>query len=349
MALLLMFSAPSGWAAAVDMGEPFPEVQLQQPVSQVAKDYLGLAAGEGFTLSQIKGEVVLVELLNVLCPHCRKQTGPYNDLFQMIEEDPQTRGRIKLVGVAVANSDAQIEDFVDVYGVLYPVIPDYDFTVHRAVRGGQTPLSIYVRQDRPGQPGMVAGHHLGEDHDMPVLFAYLKDLLGMRPADFDGLAEPVPEMLDPDPPLPPDQLAEIAEKAFVKLGTTTDFKTLQLDIRYPVYAAKVKGRKLFAAVVSRSAICDVCHNVHYLVLFDGDGKLQAFEAIHLTSYGNVDWTEPQVQQMRKRVVGGRLGDAWEFAPDVDAVSSATMTSAIIFDSLRHGGELLQALERAGLR
>ena len=48
--------------------------------------------------------ITLVELLNVLCPRCRKQTKPYTELYAMLEADPATRGRIKMLGVAVARN-----------------------------------------------------------------------------------------------------------------------------------------------------------------------------------------------------------------------------------------------------
>ncbi len=85
--LVLLLVAPYSPALAgrcIDMGERFPEIALPQPHQEHQRTYLGLAPGKTFTLSQVGGEVVLVEILNVLCPHCKKQTLPYNKLFQMI-------------------------------------------------------------------------------------------------------------------------------------------------------------------------------------------------------------------------------------------------------------------------
>jgi hypothetical protein len=52
--------------------------------------------------------------------------------------------------------------------------------------------------------------------------------------------------------------------------------------------------------------------------------------------------------MRRRVVGRYLTVPHAYDPRVDAVTSATITSAIIFDSLEQGEGLLQELREQGL-
>jgi len=341
-------------AAAIGMGETFPEVALPSPQDKAGQAYLGLPAGqEKFTLSQVDARVVLVELLNVLCPHCRKQTKPYNQLFQLLQQDPVTRGKVKMLGVAVANSHEQIDDFVTVYGVAFPVVSDERFLLHRALRAGQTPLSLYVLLDPPGQPGIVAGTQLGEDDQVAQLFAYLKDLLTMQRGDFAGLA---PE--EEAAPLPPPIAGVELEKRMARIlraqgEALADFHQLQLPSARPVWTGQVKTaggeRRLYAVLIGRSAICDVCHDVHFIYLFDRQGRIVAFEPLHLTKYGNVLWDDREIEQLRHRVVGRRLDGNWRFDPQVDAVTSATMTSAIIFDSLGLGEGLLQEIRAAEVR
>lgn len=341
--LLAALQSPVSAARRIDMGERFPEIALQQPLEAQEKDYLGLPPGETFTLSQVGGEVVLVEILNVLCPHCQKQTLPYNNLFQMIENDPQTRGKILMLGIAVGNSDLQIEDFIDIYSVDFPIVSDRSFKLHAAVGGGATPFSICLRRD-PDFPSVVAGTHLGEDKDMEGLFSYLKETLLLPASEFTGL--PVDESFEDttvEAFLPPELMAERIRKSFAVFGAVSKFEALELPSQRKVYRALVGERPLFAEVLARSAICDVCHNVHFYYLFDGQGKVVAFESLHLTRYGNIEWTQGEMAQMRKRVVGGYLTTPWNFDPPVDAVSRATMTSAIIFNSLDQGLALLKEL------
>ncbi len=354
MVLAVLTAAAS--AEPIQMGEPFPAVPLPAPADAGQRDYLGLEAAEPFTLDDVDGGVVLVEMLNVLCPHCVKQTVPYNRLYDMLAADPVTRGKIKMLGVAVANSDAQIDDFVVIYDVRYPVVPDRKFALHRAVRGGPTPFSIYVLRDEPDQVGVVAGTHLGEDHDMESLFNYLKYLLleadaGEFASLYDGQATATRTV--PEPPMPAEAIAEQVREAFAAQGDALeDFRRLDLPSGLWVYTASVRkdGRRqpLFAEVASRSAICDICHNVHFFYLFDPQGTVLAFEALHLTKYGNEEWDQAELAGFKQRVLGKRLAGAWDFDPQADAVTSATMTSAIIFDSLEQGQQLLEELREQGL-
>jgi len=352
--LLATLVASCLWAAPAEIGETFPEVPLPAPQNAAQRSYLGLADDAPFTLRQVEGKVVLVEMLNVLCPHCRKQTKPYNELYAMIEADPATRGKIKMLGVAVANDDEAIADFVDIYQVAFPVVSDRTFKLHRALRAGPTPFSLYVLRDAPGGSGVIAGTHLGEDHDMTALFAYLKELLAMPSSEFAGLAPETPDETEAlKPPQSPQEVAGMVEAAFAALGDGLQgFHSLTLPSGRELYTASVArdGRRqpLFAEVASRSAICDVCHSVHFFYVFDRDGRVLAFTPLHLTKYGNVEWSAADIEHFTTRVVGKKLGDPWDFDRKVDAVTSATMTSAIIFDDLSRGGELLRELHAAGL-
>jgi len=68
----------------------------------------------------------------------------------------------------------------------------------------------------------------------------------------------------------------------------------------------------------------------------------------LTKKGNKAWNDDDIVKMRKRLLGESISQRLLFNPEVDAVSSATITSAIIFDSLSQGASLLKELEKMGL-
>lgn len=347
LATLLLVPLSASAVRKIDMGQTFPNLSLPQPESSAHRAYLGLPAAESFTLSQVRAKVILVEMLNVLCPHCQKQTLYYNQLFDMIEQDSDTRGKIRMLGVAVGNNQEQIDDFVDIYAVDFPIVSDGDFRLHTAIGGGPTPFSIYLRSDT-GELPVVAGTHLGEDKDMEDLFTYLKETMTLPRSEFANLPQ------DDDPPektiepfLPPDLMAKRMTQSFAAFGTVDQFAAVPLTSGRRVYRAKVDGKWLFAEILARSAICDVCHNVHFYYLFDSAGQVRAFEPLHLTRYGNIEWNAKEVARMRNRILGRYLATSWNFDPQVDAVSSATMTSAIIFNSLAQGESLMRELKQGG--
>ncbi len=351
--LVTLLAGPATAAPLLQMGDPFPEVLMPSPADSAARQYLGLPAATTFTLSEVPGEVVLVEILNVLCPHCQRQTKPYNELYRRLQMDPATRCRVRMLGVAVGNTPEQIDDFVTVYGVLFPVVPDTRFHMHRATGGSRTPFSIYVRQGPAGKAGVVAGTQLGEDPAVDDLFAYLKDVAGMAPADFSRFAgSEAPEQVKVAPILPPAELQERVRQVLAARGPLAGLERVELPGDRQVYTALAgppgQQERFFAEVVSRASICDVCHDVHFIYAFDTRGKVGDFAPLHLTKYGNVEWNDAEVEKMRRRVVGQYLRAPRPFDPQLDAVTRATMTSAIIFDQLARGEELMDQLQQRGL-
>ncbi len=336
-------------------GDVFPPVEMPVPENPSDRIYLGLEGKTGlFSLTDVNGDVVLVEILNVYCPHCQAQTDPYNRLFQLISEDPETRGRIRMLGVAVANDQREVKIFRKKYEVPFPMIADPRFQVHQAVGGSATPFTIFVRQAPGGGPGIVADTHLGTDFDHEALFARLRRLMRadpetVRAGEWREKASP-PEV---EPILPPAALAARAKEGFQKLsGDLIDFERVSVPSGRKVYTALMQDgeqkRRYFAEVVSRPSICDVCHDVHFIYFFDASGEVLHFVPLKLAKYGNKNWSASDIDRMRERVVGRPLGESFLFDARVDAVSSATISSAMIFDSLYQGEFLLQELKRKGL-
>ena len=336
-------------------GALFPEIALPTPVDPARRAYLGLGDQPTFRLSEVDAEVVLFELLSVYCPHCQMQAPSYNELYRMIEADPATRGRIKLLGIGVASQWEEIDRFTSGFQVPFPILPDPEFAVWRAVGGTATPLSLYIRQRHPEQPGIVAATHLGLNTHYRELFAELKSLASTEP---DTLRKKPAQSQKSHPAirqiLTPEELESRVRRAFIaSADRIVDLSPVALPSGRDVFRALVETggnrQSLFAEVVSRTSICDICHDVHFIYLFTPEGEVVGFLPLQLTKYGNVDWNEAEVATMRRRLLGRSLASPRPFSAKVDAITSATMTSAIIFDSLAQGPALLTELAAKGLR
>jgi hypothetical protein len=351
---LLIAPAAAQDSDIVAFGDPFPEIRRPVPTDPAARAYLGIPAGEIFTPSQVRAEVMLVELLNVHCPHCQMQTASFNELYQLIETNFGTRDRIKLLGIAVGNLAEEVQTFTQRYQVRFPVLADPRFQAYRAIGGSITPFSIYVRQDRPGQPGVVAGTHLGLNTRYEILYAELQRLAGVSVAELRRQGQAAERVRQAITPLFGEDEIEYRVRTAIAAtgGTIVDFTRLDLRSGRRVYQAVMrKGdhrARLFAEVTSRLSVCDICHDVHFIYVFASTGKVIGFEALQLTKYGNVNWNAGEVEKMRRRVIGRSLTVPHAYDPRVDAVTSATITSAIIFDSLDQGQALLQELAEQGL-
>jgi len=340
------------WAAkSISSGELFPEVLLPAPIDPDQRSYLGLIDDQPFTLQQIEGRVALIEVLNVHCPHCIKQTKPYNELYDMIEADPETNGKIKMLGVAVANDDEAIDDFIVIFGVHYPIISDHNFKLHSALRAGQTPFSLSLLRNQPGKSFVVTDTHLGNDFKMDELFDYLKDLLTMKSSDFTVSPQKV-DFVDNKllPPQSEKEISTLLQHAFAAQGDDlNNFHKLDLTSGRWVYTATLtkNGHRqpIFAEVSNRSAICDVCHSVHFFYIFDQTGLVLDFAPLQLTKIHNDDWDKTEVDHFARHIIGKNLDSNWDFDPKVDAVTGATMTSVIIFDEIGTGRALLEELQK----
>jgi len=343
----------AGPAAELRYGTPFPETSLSLPDSTPQKNYLGIDNPAHFTLSQVGGDIVLVEFLNVHCPHCQMQAPSYNELFKLIEASQAGKGRVKMLGIAVGNLPQEVETFRTAQQVQFPVVADPDFTIWRSIDGEATPYTVYVRQTKSGQAGIVAGSHLGLNTHYEALLAELLKLADTSPDTMLAAAVQATEKQDLIAKhFSQDELEYRVRNAFVATGGgIRDFAKLTLRSGRQVYAAQMQSgenqRMLFAEVVSRHSVCDICHDVLFIYIFDLQGQVYGFESLQLTKYGNVNWTSQEIATMRDKLLGKSLLQKHRYNPKVDAISSATITSAIIFDSLNQGKALLEELHEKG--
>lgn len=350
--LLTFFCTMATAQETIRPGAIFPELQLPTPVAAEDRYYLQLT-GDNFTPSQIKAELLLVEMLNVHCPHCQMQAPAYNELYKLIEANPETKGKIKILAFAAGNLSKEVEIFRQAYQVPFPILADADFRVWRALAGRATPLSIYVRQNQPGEAGIVSGIHYGLNTNYRQLYQSLIQMAATDPAELRlQAAAAVEKQRRIKPILSPQELEYRVRSAFTRLGRIEEITPLSLLSGRQVYSATIlngnQREQLFAEVTSRTSVCDVCHDVHFIYLFDRTARIIGFEPLQLTKYGNLNWNQREVEQMRTQVVGKYLTMPKPFDPTVDAISSATMTSAIIYDSLAQGEELINELQTLGL-
>lgn len=337
--------------STISTGYLFPELQFTSPTQAADKDYLGLDDQPYFSPSEINAQVVLFEFLNVHCPHCQKQAAVYNQLFDRIEQQPQLRQQIKMIGIAVGNQDKEILKFKQKYHVPFPIIADADFLYWRSIGGRSTPFTVYVRQARTGQKGVVAATHHGYNSQLNETYDRLLEIAG---ESVDDLLLPTadlePTTEDIVRPFNDKQLEIKVRTALAKHGTISNFE--QLSLKQTVYRALVRRaelqRTLYAAVVSRATVCDICHDVHFIYLFDAQLNLVDLEALQLTKYGNQKWSKRDLKQLRQQLKGRNLSQPFTFDPDVDAITSATITSAIIYDALNAANSLAEELRRKNL-
>lgn len=143
---VLVFNAqPIGANSTPRKGGTLPAIKLDVPKDPVHRSYLGLS-GEGlFDISQIKAEVVIIQIFSMYCPLCQREAFRVNELYENIEKNPNARGKLKLVGIGAGNSQFEVDIFLKTYEVPFPLFSDGDFSIHKSLGEVRTPYFIGLK------------------------------------------------------------------------------------------------------------------------------------------------------------------------------------------------------------
>jgi thiol-disulfide isomerase/thioredoxin len=157
-----------------EKGENLPAFNLPVPKNPAEKSYLGLLGDGFFRIQQIKARVVIVEIYSMYCPYCQKDAPGVNELYQRIENSPDLKNKVKLIGIGAGNTAFEVEAYRKTYQVPFPLFPDKDFTIHKACGEVRTPYFIIVKINEDGTHQIVhaqLGDYPGAD---PFLELVLK-------------------------------------------------------------------------------------------------------------------------------------------------------------------------------
>jgi hypothetical protein len=211
-----------------------------------------------------------------------------------------------------------------------------------------------VRQDPAKKPGLVAGTHLGVQYEEKAVFSEMQSLMDVELAMLreKGKKSEV-AIVHIKPVLTEEEIQTRIKKIFADEGKNLDsFEKIELKGGREVYTGVVhkdgKEIRLFARVISRPPPCDVCHDVHFIYVFDTSGEVLQFDPLQLTKYGNESFSKADVAKIRGRVLGKHIFEPFLFDAKVDSVTRATITSAVIFRGLNEGECLFEGLQEKGL-
>ena len=145
-------------------GEPFPDITLSMPEKSIQKEYLGLKGNGSFRPSQIKAELLIIEIFSMYCPYCQKEAPNVNELYRIISGREDIKNKIKIIGIGAGNTPLEVDVFRKQYAIEFPLFSDESFSVHTAIGGVRTPFFFVIRT-RPGEPGVIVYSNVGTLHD----------------------------------------------------------------------------------------------------------------------------------------------------------------------------------------
>ncbi len=165
-------STPAAHASAKlpAVGDTLPAFSMDAPDPKVAAE-LGLPSDKPFGLSDLKAELVLLEVLGVYCPQCHRQLPGFNSLAGRLRK-AGLAGRVVMLGLAAGGTPMEVNYLRSKGGYAFPVAPDPDFRAHKALGEPQTPFTMLVDKS-----GTVRFAHLGVIEDVDMLFARMRELV----------------------------------------------------------------------------------------------------------------------------------------------------------------------------
>ncbi len=341
-------------------GMALPAMRIAQDLTPEQRSYLGLPGrligmfmGKGFKVSDIRADVVVIEFFNVYCTSCQKQAPVMNEVYERVSTRADMRDRVRFFGIGAGNNQQEAAMFMRRYSIGFPMFPDPDFANYEAVgEPGATPLTIIARKH--GRELLVVSAHAGLVKNADVIMTAVRGALASTAETLLAQrtqAETAQSVKRPRIDL--DMSADEVEKAVLasmrRASGGDDSITGVRKVNYPrsgdIFVAEPAGTApaLYAQVVSRPPTCDVCHGVHFVLVFDDAGIVRDFEPLHLTKYGNVVWTTYDADFMRRHLIGLDVRQPFEFNPSIDSVTTATMTSVIIYNSAQRLHDVLREI------
>ena len=147
---LILFYALSPVQTHASQLEPqalWPAVTLQLPSDPALRHYIGVKAGDTFTVDDMASEVVVVEIFNMYCPFCQREATHVNELFTLVDGREDLNRRLKIIGIGVGNSNYEVDFYRRSYSVQFPLFADKDFEIHEKVGKVRTPCFFILKRD----------------------------------------------------------------------------------------------------------------------------------------------------------------------------------------------------------
>ena len=346
----------------ITAGDFFPEFSFPMTLSRGEVEYLGLPTkflglmkGETFVLKDIKADLVVVEYMNKYCFSCQLQAPVMNQVYEAVGKDPQLRGKVKFLGIAAGNNQTEVDSFKAEKKIPFPVIPDSKFMAYEAIGDpGATPFTLLVRRTDSGL--IVTAAKIGLVKNPETWMKEIQESLGAdwiallkQPKDTSFQESKANKLLLKYSP--EDILKKAQESMASRKWKVQKVAKVNLSDEEDIFVGEIQGGSpksyLFSKLVSRAPTCDVCHATHFFMVFDEKGMIVNFLPLQVTKQNNIAWESQEIEKMKQRLVGRSILQPTDFDPQVDSVSSATMTAALIVDSVNKAKGLYEGLKGKG--
>jgi peroxiredoxin len=162
-------SEEKGATGTISVGMDLPQFKLNAPRSEKDKQYLALKNSKTFSLSDIPAKLIVFEIFSVYCPHCKKNAGKLNNLYNLIQQDPELSQTIKMIGLSSGSYQDKTDKWKETLKVPFPLFSDPYTEIFKEFGRPPVPLTFVATGS-----GKVLYTHGGVIKNEEDLFRFLK-------------------------------------------------------------------------------------------------------------------------------------------------------------------------------
>jgi len=293
--------------------------------------------------------------MNKYCFSCQLQAPALNQVFETVGKDPQLQGKVKFLAIGAGNNQTEVDSFKAEKKVPFPIISDPKFLAYEAIGDpGATPFTLFLRKTDTGL--VVARAKIGLTRDPEVILKQIREALR---ADWARLAKQQKDSSFQEAKAKKlvlryneDELLKKARESMLSpKWKVLKVAKVRLTDDEEIYVGEIQAgaqkSHLFAKLASRAPTCDICHATHFFFTFNDKGMIINFLPLQVTKVDNIKWDAQEIEKMKGRLVGRSILQPMDFDPQADSISSATMTAALIVDSVNKAKSLYDGLKGNG--
>jgi thiol-disulfide isomerase/thioredoxin len=147
LVVMLMFFRGTKSAETADVAAAVDNAQFVRTPDLV----LTTLDGRQLSLRELEGQAVVINFWASWCPPCRAEMPSLQSYFQQ----NQDKG-VLVVAINAGESQAQVEQFVNEFGLTLDIVLDPNMQVMAEFDVGSLPTSIFIDRD-----GNIRGRHMG--------------------------------------------------------------------------------------------------------------------------------------------------------------------------------------------
>jgi hypothetical protein len=157
-------------------GDAFPNLSFSDILPKEDKSYLGIEKKKVFSIKDMQCNVFIFEMFSTYCMSCPRNVPVINAVYSMVNNDPKLKREVKVLSVAIGNTANEAESYKKEHKVLYPVLTDFTFALHKALGNPRVPFTIIVRREARGKD-VVIYTHMGVIESADSLLKEVKKVL----------------------------------------------------------------------------------------------------------------------------------------------------------------------------